>query len=83
MAVIMRKVDIKLHAGNGGFFAAQHMQVVAVELELFQFAFELGRVHAQVKQRADEHVPGNAAKDIKIECFHLDSATRALIWLAA
>ena len=83
MAVVVREVDIELHTRDGGFFAAQHVQVVPVQLKLLQLALELGCVHAQVNERADEHVAGNAAKNIEIECFHLDSATRALIWLAA
>jgi hypothetical protein len=83
VVMIMREVDIKLDAGNGGFFAALHMQVVAIELELGQFAFELVLVHAQVNERADEHVASDAAEEVEIEGFHLDSATRALIWLAA
>ena len=83
VAVVVREVDIKLHTRDGGFFTAQYVQMVAVQLELLQLALQLGCVHAQVKQRANEHVAGDAAKNIEIECFHLDSATRALIWLAA
>ena len=83
VAVVVREVDIKLHTRDGGFFTAQYVQMVAVQLELLQLALQLGCVHAQVKQRANEHVTGDAAKYIEIECFHLDSATRALIWLAA
>lgn len=58
------------------------MQVIAIDLELFQLALQFAQVDPQVKQGADEHVPGNAAEEVEVKCFH-DWATSMLIWLAA
>ena len=42
------------------------MEVVAVELEFFQLAFEFGGVHAEIQQRGDEHVARDAAENVEI-----------------
>jgi hypothetical protein len=65
-----RKVDIKFDAGDGGFLAARNVQVIAVELEFFQFALQFLRVHAEVKQGGDEHVTGDATEKVEIKNFH-------------
>ena len=82
VVMLMCDVDIKLHAGDGGFLLARNVEMVAVEFELLQFAFKLVRVHAEVEQRGDEHVAGNAAEKVEVKQFH-GCETRALIWLAA
>ena len=88
--VVVREVDIELHAGDAGFLLARNVEVIAVELEFLQLAFQLARVHAEVEQRADEHVAADAAEDVEVKSFHsfdgdVTSAFRlsALIWLAA
>ena len=43
VVMLMREVDIEFHAGDGGFLLARNVQMIAVELELFQLAFELVR----------------------------------------
>ena len=58
VVVMPDQVDIEFHAGDGGFLLARNVEVIAVELQLFQLAFQLARVHAQVNQRGDEHVAG-------------------------
>ena len=73
MVVFMRKMHVELDAGNALAFVLADVQVEAVELELLQFARELVRVHAEVKQRADEHVTADAAEDVEIKSFHLGS----------
>src|SRR5664280_2205825 len=67
---LRREVDVKFHTGDGGFLLARDVEVIAVELELFQFAFELARIHAEVDQRGDEHVASDAAEDVEIKDFH-------------
>jgi hypothetical protein len=49
------------------------MQMIPVEFELLELTFEMCRVHAQVNQRAEEHVAGNAAEQIEIESLHFNS----------
>ena len=76
MVVVMREVDIKFHTGNGGFLAARDVEVITVELELLQFAFESGGVHAKIEQRGDEHVAGDAAEEVEIKNFHFTKRVR-------
>ena len=70
MLMFMREVDIKLHASDGGFLSARDVEMIAVELELFQLAFEFAGVHAEVEQRGDEHVASNAAEEVEVKSFH-------------
>ena len=69
--VVVREVDIELDAADLRFLAASGMKVVAVELELLQFRFECGGIHAEIQQRADEHVAADAAEDVEIKSFHV------------
>jgi hypothetical protein len=73
--MLMREVDIKLHAGDGGFLSPRDVQVIAAELELFQFALQFGGVHAEVEQGGDEHVAGDAAENIEVKGFHCGKET--------
>ena len=67
----MRQVDVKFHAGDGGFLPARNVQMIAVELELFQLALQPARIHAQIQQRGDEHVAGDAADQVEIQSLHV------------
>jgi hypothetical protein len=67
---LRREVDVKFHANDGGFLLARDVEVIAVELELFQFAFQFARVHAEVEQGGDEHVASDAAEEVEIKDFH-------------
>ena len=73
--MVMREVNVKFYAGDGRFLLARDMQVIAVELEFHQLAFEPLRVHAEVQQRGDKHVTGDAADEVEIEGFHLVKET--------
>jgi len=79
--VIGFEMDIHFDAGNAAFFLLVHMQVVAFELQLAEFTAELLRAHAQINERAKQHVTTNATKNVEVERFHL--FTKRLIWLAA
>jgi hypothetical protein len=70
MVVIVGEVDVELYPGYGGSFLPRYVQVIAVEFELLELALQPRRVHAQVKQGADEHVAGDTAEDVKVERFH-------------
>ena len=72
VSVIMfvRQMHIELHSLNGGLVLARDVEVIAIELELAEFVFQLVRVHAQIDQRANEHVAADAAKDVEIKGFH-------------
>ena len=69
MIVIMR-VHVELHSFDAGLLFASGVQVVFEKMQLRQFVFELFERHAQVQQRADEHVAADAAEDIEIKTFH-------------
>jgi hypothetical protein len=70
VAMFMRQVHVKLRARNRSSFLPRHMEVVFAQSQLLQLVLELVRIHAQVQHRANEHVTADAAKNIKVECFH-------------
>src|SRR5678809_6084 len=63
-------MDIKLDALDAALVASCELEVVTLQVELFQFVFELPRVDAQIHERANEHVAADAAKEIQIKSFH-------------
>jgi hypothetical protein len=81
MGVVMFQVNIKFYAGNRVFPLPPHMQVVTVQLQLGQFAFQLPGLHAQINQGGQKHVPADAAENVEVKRLH--AAARLLIWLAA
>lgn len=46
------------------------MEVIAVQLEFLQLAFEPAGYHTQIEQGCDKHVAGDAADKVKIQSFH-------------
>lgn len=70
MLVLVRQMDIELHARDAGFVLARSVEVVAVELELGEFALQRGGVHAEVEQRADEHITTDAGESVEEQSFH-------------
>ena len=82
MVVGIGQVDIQFHAFDAGFLLARHVQVIAVELQFLQLALQFAGIHAQIQQRADEHVAADAAENVEVKCFH-DCEANPLIWLAA
>ena len=73
VVVFMREMHIELDAGDALAFVLADVQMEAVEFEFLQLAREFVGVHAEVEQRADEHVAADAAEDVEIESFHLGS----------
>jgi hypothetical protein len=73
--------DLEFYAFNARFLPAVNMQAITAKLELFQFELKIPRIHAQINQRAEEHVAADAAEEVKVERFHFSA--NALIWLAA
>jgi hypothetical protein len=70
VVMLIREVDIKLHAGDARLLPARNVEMVAVQLEFLQLAFEPAGVHAEVEQRGDEHVAGDAAEEVEIKRLH-------------
>jgi len=70
MVVFMFQVHVELDARDALTFLLADMQVIAVELELLQLVRELVGVHAEVDERGDEHVAGDAAEDVEVKGFH-------------
>ena len=70
IVMLVRQMHVELHAFDAGLVLARNVQVIAVELELPEFALQPARVHAQINQRADEHVAADAAEDVEVKRFH-------------
>ena len=71
VVMLILQMNIKFHAIDSRFFPARDVpQVVTIHAQFFQLVLELVRVHAQIQQRADEHVAADAAEDIEVESFH-------------
>ena len=68
--IVLLDMHIELRPGNVRALLARNMEVIFVEAQLREFALELFEVHAEVQQRADEHVAADAAEDVEVECFH-------------
>ena len=80
------RMNVELDPFNARLLFARGMDVIFVETELRQFAVQLLERHAQIEQRADEHIAADSAEDIEIKSFHLAGAVwsaSVLIWLAA
>ena len=45
--------------------------MIPIERQSLQLMLELMRVHAEIHQRANEHVATDAAEYIEIESFHI------------
>jgi len=82
MVMMLFQMNVKLDAFDPGLMPAPDVQVVSVQLQLLQLTFQFPGVHAEVEQRGDEHVTGDAAEDVEVKNFH-DCETSALICDAA
>ena len=70
MVVVVSDVNIKFNSGNGRFLPARNVEVPTFELELLEFALELPGVHAEIEQRGDKHVAGDAADEVEVKRLH-------------
>lgn len=66
VVVVVREMDVELHTFDAGLLLPRDVQVIAVELELGEFAAKFARVHAQINQRADKHIAADAAEGVEI-----------------
>jgi hypothetical protein len=64
--MIMGEVDIELHAFDGGLVRPADVKMIVREAEFFQFLLQLVCIHANINQRADEHIAADAAEDVEI-----------------
>ncbi len=76
--VLMGKMDIELYPFDAGLAPARYMQVIAFESQFSQLPLQCVSIHAQINQRADEHVATDAAEDVQVQCFHLSSAVNGI-----
>ena len=78
--MILRQVNIELHSLDVRLLLSGRVQVIAVELQLAQFPFQLLEIRAQVEHGSDEHVAADAAENIEVNHLHFSSpAASALI----
>ena len=66
MPMIMSEVDIELHPFDGGLVRPADMKMIVLEAELSQFPLQPVGIHANINQRADEHIAADAAEDVEI-----------------
>jgi len=59
--VVCREMDIEFRAGDVRFLSAGGVQVIPLEIQLLQFVLELMQINSKLEQRADEHIPADAA----------------------
>jgi hypothetical protein len=71
VVMLVSQMNVKLHARDSLSFLPPDVQVIAVELQFLQFALQLARVHAQINQRANEHVAADAAENVEVKSLHL------------
>jgi propanediol utilization protein len=72
VCVIVFEMHVEFRPRDARSLPARHVEVVAIQTELRQLAFELFEVKAQIQHRANEHVTADAAEDIEIKSFHGD-----------
>jgi len=66
VSVVVRQVHVELNAADLAFLPATGVQVVIPNLQFRQLALQLFELHAQINQRAEKHVPADAAENIQI-----------------
>jgi hypothetical protein len=71
VVMLVSQMNVKLHARDSLSFLPPDVQVIAIHLELREFTFQLARVHAQINQRANEHVAADAAENVEVKSLHL------------
>lgn len=80
MLVSFLQVHVKLSARNFSALLTRDMKMVAFHPQLLELRFQLYRIHAEVQQGADKHVPAEPAENIQIKRFHESCpAAKALI----
>jgi hypothetical protein len=70
MAMVVFEMNIELRAFNLKPFGPFGVQVIPVEMELFEFVLELVKINTKIQHRADKHITANAAEDVEVEGFH-------------
>jgi hypothetical protein len=75
VGVILFEMHVEFRPRDARPLPARHVEVIAIQTELRQLAFELFDVKAQVQHRADEHVTADAAEDIEVKSFHDSGVT--------
>src|SRR5262245_59746740 len=75
VGVILFEMHVEFRSRDARPLPARHVEMVAIQTELRQLAFELFEVNAQVQHRPDEHVTADAAEDIEIKSFHDSEVT--------
>ena len=62
---------IELHPRDTRLLLAQNIDLIPANPELRDLVFDLMLAHAQINQRANEHVTADATENIEVKCFHL------------
>jgi hypothetical protein len=70
VVMVMADSDIELDAADAGFLAARDVEMPAVQPQFLQFPLDPRGIHAQINERADEHIAADAAENIQIQGFH-------------
>jgi len=67
-AVLMMfmQVNVEFDARDLGLLRAGDVQMVTAEIQFLQFAVQLRGIHADIHERAEQHVATDAAENIQI-----------------
>jgi hypothetical protein len=60
--VVALEVNVELDSRDVVLFRSRRVQVISVELELFEFVFELMEIEAEVQQGSEKHIAADAAE---------------------
>ena len=70
MSMVIIEMHVEFCPGNAAFLRARDVQVIAFEMELREFVFELVSIQTEIKQCTNEHVAADTAEKIKIKSAH-------------
>ena len=73
VVMVLRQMNVELDAFDAGFLPACNVEVIAVQLQLLQVVLQPVGIHAQIQERADEHIAADAAEKVQVESFHRDA----------
>jgi len=60
------EMHVELGAGDARFMSVRRVQMISVQMQFAQFAFEPVKIHPQIYQCADKHIAANSAEQIQI-----------------
>lgn len=79
---MVSEMNVKFDSFDSSLLSPVRVQMISRNLEFRQLALQCVQVHAEINQRANQHVPADSAEYIEVKCFHpvcLNSEDKLLI----